>query len=75
MTSNTMESAGVDHLSAAQHGSVKIVSQGDRTLDGPVKSGHLSLNASSSFLEGAVRSDCLTLNASPHISMPQFPRL
>lgn len=25
-----MDSAGVDHLSAAQHGSVKILSQGDR---------------------------------------------
>lgn len=70
-----MDSAGVDHLSAAQHGSVKILSQGDRTLERAMKSDCLSLNSSSSFLEGAVRSDCLTVNSSPSISMPQFPHL
>ena len=70
-----MDSAGVDHLSAAQHGSVKTMSQGDRTLEGAMKSDCLSWNSSSLFLERAVRSDCLTLNSSPCISMPQFPHL
>lgn len=32
-----MDSAGVDHLSAAQHGSIKL-SQGDRTLEEAMKS-------------------------------------